>query len=103
MEQLERFEAPDEVIAAARARLQKPEVEFGVWEENWPLVQLFVCLQTDWRVAVGMAGIVYFGIEKQAIESTLRMTNTPVDEWPERLRLLKLMESAALPLLNSKL
>ena len=42
---------------------QKPEKDFEVWEENWPSVELFLRVQTQWNTSVGgITGLNYAGV-----------------------------------------
>ena len=67
--------------------------DFEVWPENWPAVQLFMELGTQWRVAAGMGGLAYLGLDYAAVIAYLRGLRVP--EWRERLKELRVMELAA--------
>lgn len=43
--------APDEAIAELE-QMQKIE-DFEVWPENWPMIEIFLRLQTQWRTSFG--------------------------------------------------
>lgn len=74
--------------------------DFHVWQENWTALQLFLKLETQWAMEVGMAGAVYTGLKYEAVEPQMRRLRISPDDWPEYWDYLELMEHAALPLLN---
>lgn len=87
------FPAPADV----RDRLlSEPEV-FEVFEENWPAVEIFLRLATQWRLGA-MGGV--FGLDYTAVEAVLRMLRT--DNPREIFDSIQVMEYAALPVLNEK-
>jgi hypothetical protein len=70
----------------------------AVWAENWPAVQLFEAMGTQWRV--GFAGPV--GLDYAAIPFVLRMQSVPRADWPAVFADLGVMESEALKLMGEK-
>ena len=93
------LEAIDQAVAAEEAR----DPPFEVHDDNERIVELFLALGTQWRVvAVPMGGIVRQGIEYSAVEPALRMLGTKRNEWPEIFAGLRIMEDAALAVLNAK-
>ncbi len=65
--------------------------DFEVWEENWPVVDLFLRVQTQWRT--GMSGVV--GLDYTAVAWVLRLI---AEEANHRALLedLQIMEGAVL-------
>lgn len=65
--------------------------EFEVWEENWPVVELFLRVQTQWRT--GMSGPV--GLDYVAVAWVLKLV---AEEATHRALLedLQIMEGAVL-------
>lgn len=63
-----------------------------VWAENWPAVDLFIALGTQWRS--GASGAT--GIDYTSVPVVLRMRGTPRRDWPELFESLQVMERAAL-------
>jgi hypothetical protein len=63
-----------------------------VWECNWPAVQVFLALDTQWRV--GMAGPT--GLDYGAITTVLRLKAIPRARWPDLFEDIRTMEDAAL-------
>ena len=90
------------MIQAARDKSKPADRDFYVWEENWPTVSLFLDLSTQWVVQLGMAGLVYVGLNYVAVKSTLELELIPQAQWPDLFHGLKVMERAALPLLNQR-
>lgn len=69
--------------------------KFGVWEENAEIVDVFLRLETQWRI--GPMGNV-LGLNYPSVESLLRLMR--VRQKTEVFNGLQIMERAALPLLN---
>lgn len=88
------------IAAAARPRREQPD--FLVWDENWRAVTLFVGLATQWRLHLGMAGVYYQGLDYAAVEAALRLERIAPRDWPALFADLRVMERAALPLMNEK-
>ncbi|MEW5729143.1 MAG: DUF1799 domain-containing protein [Pseudomonadota bacterium] len=95
--------ADEEAIEAWRAALAEEDGEdFAVWPENWPTVEVFLALSTQWRwtVAMSQAGAVPIpsGIDYTAIEPTLRLMGR--EPSPAMFADLRAMEAAALEVLT---
>lgn len=69
---------------------------YEVWEENWPVVQMFLRLQTQWRTT--MAGV--FGLDYNAVGWVLKLYK--VEDQRSMLEDLQVMEAAALLKLNER-
>ena len=42
---------------------QEPKDDFEVWEENWPVVEMFLRCQTQWRTTMkGLLGLDYVAV-----------------------------------------
>jgi hypothetical protein len=42
---------------------QAPKDDFEVWEENWPVVEMFLRCQTQWRTTMkGLLGLDYVAV-----------------------------------------
>lgn len=76
----------------------EPGDTFEVWPENADAVDLFVALQTQWRVAAGMSALVITGLDYAAVEAAMRMRG--VKDRRAMFAAIRTMESAALPALN---
>lgn len=68
--------------------------------DGWDAARAFEALATDWRIVVSFGGAYFQGIEKTAIESTLRMMKIKANE--QMINRLMLMQEAAKPILNKK-
>lgn len=80
---------------------QQDEGDCLVWEENWDTLMVWLALQTQWRREIpAMSGqMIWHGLDYPATESTLRM----MGHWKKASEIfdgLRIMESAALPILN---
>ena len=67
-----------------------------MWEENWPTVEMFLRVQTQWRTS--MSGVI--GLDYLAVEWMLRLYG--VEDQRSMLEDLQVMEGAALTLINKK-
>lgn len=67
-----------------------------VWPENWPAWDLFVGLQTQWRIAPGG----FTGLDYTVLNRELDDLELPRDERAQMKRDIQTMEYAALPVLN---
>lgn len=73
-----------------------PTLDFEVWPENWPVVQLFMRLQTQWVTTVG--GVV--GLHYPSVDFLFRIEG--IENQREMLAELQIMEVAALEIMNTK-
>lgn len=64
--------------------------EFGVWPENWPAFELFVCMGTQWRI--GMNGAT--GLDYSALP--VLFDTLAIQDRQAAFRDLRIMESEAL-------
>jgi hypothetical protein len=75
---------------------EQPPEDFEVLEENWPAVQMFLRLQTQWRTT--MSGLL--GLDYGAVAWLLRLYE--VEDPRALLEDLQVMEAAALLSINSR-
>lgn len=71
-----------------------------VWPDNWDTVRVFCALGTQWRVAAGMAGLVWLGLDYAAITPVLRLMDIPRRDWQDLFEGLRVMERAAAEVRN---
>jgi hypothetical protein len=76
-------------------------MQFGVHADNWTLLGVFLALQTQWRVAVGMTGVYYLGIDYSAVPAVFALLGIPKPKQAEAFSAIRLMEAAALPIRNT--
>ena len=86
--------ATDEQIKKANIKATKNE--FVVWEENWETLQMFLRMQTQWRI--GFSGPT--GLDYAALEWLCKLY--PVEDPAFLFEGLQLMEAAALTTFNNK-
>jgi hypothetical protein len=72
------------------------DLDFEVLPENWPTIQMFLRVQTQWRTA--MNGLV--GLDYGAVEWLFRLY--AVDDPRALLEGLQVMEAAAIVKLNDR-
>lgn len=76
---------------------------FEVHPDNDEAVGIFLSLQTQWRVIVGgMGGVVYQGFDYASIPATLELLGIDPADRGDVFASLRIMEAAALPVLNEK-
>lgn len=93
----------EERIAELTAQTQAAaEPDLLIWPENWEAVGLFCALATQWRLAGGM-GISYQGLDYVAILATLQLQRVPPRDWPDLFWRIRVMEAAAVPILNERI
>lgn len=73
---------------------EQPVEAFEVWEENWPVVEMFLRCQTQWRTT--MNGVL--GLDYGAVAWLLRLYE--VEDQRALLEDLQVMEAAAMAVLN---
>jgi hypothetical protein len=74
----------------------EPEGDFEVWEENWPVVEMFLRCQTQWRTT--MNGVL--GLDYGAVAWLFMMYE--VKDQRALLEDLQVMEGAAMVSINSR-
>ncbi|GAB3358060.1 MULTISPECIES: DUF1799 domain-containing protein [Giesbergeria] len=68
-----------------------------VWPENWPVLHLFVGMQTQWNWAVGFGGGGRVGLRYEALYPQLdRLTGGDQSEWDVLFADVQHMEMAVL-------
>lgn len=85
------------------AQQEREQGAFDVYEDNMQSLGLFLILVTQWRVLAGGLGrAVWLGIDYVSIPPVLDMLGIPVAERAAIFGDIRLMERAALPVLNRK-
>jgi hypothetical protein len=75
---------------------EQPHEDFEVWEENWPVVEMFLRVQTQWRTT--MSGVL--GLDYGAVAWLFMMYE--VNDQRALLEDLQVMEAAAMVTINSR-
>lgn len=75
---------------------EQPSEDFEVWEENWPVVEMFTRCETQWRTT--MNGVI--GLDYGAVAWILRLYE--VENQRSMLEDLQVMEAAAMAALNDR-
>lgn len=70
---------------------EQPPEDFEVWEENWPVVELFLRVQTQWRISMNRP----IGLDYGAVAWILKLTAEETTHRP-LLEELQIMEGAVL-------
>lgn len=74
---------------------------FPVWPENEAALRWFIKLEKQWRLLLGMGGLVYQGLRYDIALLLLREAGLKRKARNAVMDDLRLMEDAALPLLNA--
>lgn len=97
-----RAEAEDLAVLGIPERARKSfgeaAVEFEVWPENWPALELFAAVSTQWRV--GMAGAT--GLDYAGVLAAMEFYGVKPEERRARFEDLRIMERAALEAMAEK-
>jgi hypothetical protein len=95
------FGLPIDAFAEAAAAEDEPHCIVDA--ENWPAVRVFLALQTQWRKEyAGMSGmLVWHGLRYSEAYTVLQAMGYQAKAG-EIMESLRVMESAALPLLNKQ-
>lgn len=70
--------------------------EFSVYPTAWDSICAFLACETQWRVAAGLAGLVWIGLDYAGADVVLRRRRSSDDTFED----LQLMEAEALSILN---
>ncbi len=83
--------SPDEIERWTAPSEETPEEDhFFVLPENWPVLELFLMVSTQWRATNGQR----HGLDYTAVEAATRMAGIAMDE--KLFGQLRIMEDAAL-------
>lgn len=92
--------SPDSVAAYQRAQ-KTAQVDFEIWQENWDSWIFFLQVSTQWIVAAGgMGGLFYVGLQRNCIESEMNMRGIKKAQRLTLIDDLYIIEHAALAVLN---
>lgn len=72
--------------------------DFRVADKHWPVLAIFLSLQTQWRVLLAEQGLVYLGLDYVAAEALMRMQG--VKNRKDVFAGLQVMEAAAMSVFN---
>ena len=75
---------------------EQPSSDFEIWEENWPVVEMFLRCQTQWRTT--MSGVL--GLDYGAVAWLFKMY--AVEDPPTLLEDLQVMEGAVVAILSKR-
>ncbi|HBD91814.1 MAG TPA: hypothetical protein DEF16_03755 [Gemmobacter sp.] len=65
---------------------------FGVWDSNWDVLTAFLAVETQWRAAGTLAGLIWLGLDYPAVDIVLRRFGFRDEVFAD----LRAMEAAAL-------
>lgn len=73
-----------------------PAEDFGVWPENWPTIEMFLRVQTQWRTSMGEV----IGLDYAAVAWVLKLYG--IEDQRSLLEDLQVMEAAAMRVMNKQ-
>lgn len=86
-------------MAELQASVDQEEALFGIWPENWDIVNAFLAVSTQWRAVPLADHRVYFmGLDYTAVQAGFAWSQIALD--PEQWAGLRLMERAARDAMN---
>lgn len=91
-------ESPAELAVLGLLPEDIPPREFDLWPENWPAIQLYVQVQTQWRVGMnGPTGldynVVFHELDRRALDR---------DTYDDLMGSVRVIEETALRILHKK-
>jgi hypothetical protein len=95
------LEDPNAVAWLAQIAPVIEHTEFEIYPENLLALEVFLALQTQWNVIAGMSGVIYQGVNYQALNSVFSMLSIPSKDRPALFQDIRVMEQAAIVILNS--
>lgn len=72
----------------------------AVWPENWQAVTVFCAMGTQWRVSASMNGMIWTGLDYNALPIVEARLNVPRADRADLFASLRIMEAAARTELN---
>ncbi|WP_430229943.1 DUF1799 domain-containing protein [Nitrosomonas communis] len=92
--------APPDVIESTQTQASgETDTDCEIWPENEEAFMLFNSLATQWRISFTGS---FIGLNYPSIESSMNMLGTKKKRKAELFNDIKIMERAALPILNRK-
>jgi hypothetical protein len=84
-------------VATAQA-----EPEFLLWREHWAAWYVFLSSGTQWRLAVGLGGALWLGLDYTGLDVVRRACGITDTDWPEVFEQVQVLETEALAVRNRK-
>lgn len=98
--------ATPEVLAEARAALEERNAgaEVEIWPEHWFAWKVFEGMCTQWRIAVGGAGVLFGGLDYAALPFVIAGNRGVPHRQPfaDTFTQLRVLEATAMNVLNSR-
>lgn len=89
---------PDELRAIGLTPEDFPPPEFRLWASNWPAIQFYTQVSTQWRT--GMSGAT--GLDYNVIFHELDRKGLKPEDYDEMMASIRLIEETALHVLHEK-
>lgn len=89
---------PEEVVEEIRRQLSQSTETVGIWRQNEVSVAAFLSITSQWRVAAGMKGLFYLGLDYASALAGIEAAGMEVT--PELWTDVRLMERTARDALN---
>lgn len=80
-------------------QLEEPE-DFELWPDHWDAWMVFLRVQSQWKLVVGMGGALWTGLDYQGVDMVLRKVVRDEDRHLVVLDQLQVMEQEALKIRN---
>jgi len=96
--------APDPEALAAMGLVWDgdiPDQSVEIWPENWQALQVFLGMATQWRVSMGMSGMIWSGLDYNALPIVEDRLGVAADLRADTFNRLRIMEAAARRALNT--
>lgn len=88
----------DQLVPTEEQR-EEPE-DFELWPQHWEAWMVFLRVQSQWKLAVGMGGALWLGLDYHGVDMVLRKVVPDDSRHLEILDQLQVMEQEALKIRN---
>lgn len=79
-----------------------PDQNVEVWPENWQALQVFLAMATQWRIGIGINGMLWLGLDYNALPVVEDRLELPVAERADVFSRLRVLEAVARRALNEE-
>lgn len=88
----------DQLVPQEQQR-EEPE-DYELWPDHWAAWMVFLRCQSQWKLAVGMGGAMWLGLDYQGVDMVLRKVVPDESHHLEILDQLQVLEQEALKIRN---
>ena len=101
-DRVEDVRAADAAVLGIASPTDDAPTTYAIWREQWPALELFLALRTQWRIIAGMAGAQHQGLDYTALYGHPKYARLDYDEQEKLLAQIQHIESGAVAALNEQ-